>query len=208
MRNSSSQQDSFPGISPARAFSEFFPHLSNLSQASRSFEEAMSVLGIKSGGENPWDPSYWRRGWESNPRIKVLQTSPLPLGYRASILNYIENLHHVSGESAHIYAIVARKVSLPAPRCIRLNSLFDGFFDLGFPQESRSLFRRRRVDVKACAPLKARHLGQFGNDFDVPMVMIVDLFPDRRSVDHEVVSRAVQHRVHAHQGVFQHVGQG
>jgi hypothetical protein len=25
----------------------------------------------------------WRRGWESNPRIKVLQTSPLPLGYRA-----------------------------------------------------------------------------------------------------------------------------
>ena len=26
---------------------------------------------------------YWRRGWESNPRIKVLQTSPLPLGYRA-----------------------------------------------------------------------------------------------------------------------------
>ncbi len=27
----------------------------------------------------------WRRGWESNPRIKVLQTSPLPLGYRASI---------------------------------------------------------------------------------------------------------------------------
>jgi hypothetical protein len=28
--------------------------------------------------------SRWRRGWESNPRIKVLQTSPLPLGYRAS----------------------------------------------------------------------------------------------------------------------------
>ena len=27
--------------------------------------------------------SRWRRGWESNPRIKVLQTSPLPLGYRA-----------------------------------------------------------------------------------------------------------------------------
>ena len=25
----------------------------------------------------------WRRGWESNPRIKVLQTSALPLGYRA-----------------------------------------------------------------------------------------------------------------------------
>ena len=25
----------------------------------------------------------WRRGWESNPRIEVLQTSALPLGYRA-----------------------------------------------------------------------------------------------------------------------------
>ena len=25
----------------------------------------------------------WRRGGESNSRIKVLQTSPLPLGYRA-----------------------------------------------------------------------------------------------------------------------------
>ena len=28
----------------------------------------------------------WRRGWESNPRIKVLQTSALPLGYRAAFL--------------------------------------------------------------------------------------------------------------------------
>ena len=27
---------------------------------------------------------FWRRGSESNRRIKVLQTSPLPLGYRAS----------------------------------------------------------------------------------------------------------------------------
>ena len=26
---------------------------------------------------------FWRRGPESNRRIKVLQTSPLPLGYRA-----------------------------------------------------------------------------------------------------------------------------
>jgi hypothetical protein len=25
----------------------------------------------------------WRRGGESNPRVKVLQTSALPLGYRA-----------------------------------------------------------------------------------------------------------------------------
>jgi hypothetical protein len=30
--------------------------------------------------------TFWRRGWESNPRIKVLQTSPLPLGYRALLI--------------------------------------------------------------------------------------------------------------------------
>ncbi len=29
------------------------------------------------------DRGDWRRGGESNSRIKVLQTSPLPLGYRA-----------------------------------------------------------------------------------------------------------------------------
>src|ERR1043166_3501280 len=33
------------------------------------------------------DWSGWRRGSESNRRIKVLQTSPLPLGYRALSLN-------------------------------------------------------------------------------------------------------------------------
>src|ERR1700683_1143856 len=32
----------------------------------------------------------WRRGWESNPRMKVLQTSPFPLGYRASEGQYSE----------------------------------------------------------------------------------------------------------------------
>src|SRR6185437_5385181 len=35
---------------------------------------------------------FWRRGWESNPRIKVLQTSPLPLGYRAVRTASIANL--------------------------------------------------------------------------------------------------------------------
>ena len=34
-------------------------------------------------GPAPPELGEWRRGWESNPRIKVLQTSPLPLGYRA-----------------------------------------------------------------------------------------------------------------------------
>jgi hypothetical protein len=33
-----------------------------------------------------WRKEGWRRGGESNPRIKVLQTSALPLGYRADHL--------------------------------------------------------------------------------------------------------------------------
>ncbi len=36
-----------------------------------------------------WPGNYWRRGGESNPRIKVLQTSALPLGYRAESIPLI-----------------------------------------------------------------------------------------------------------------------
>ena len=46
--------------------------------------ETEVVNGLKANGKK------WRRGWESNPRIKVLQTSPLPLGYRAGRIQYSE----------------------------------------------------------------------------------------------------------------------
>src|SRR6266702_8969439 len=40
---------------------------------------------------------FWRRGSESNSRIKVLQTSPLPLGYRAlpdiKVASCTQNVH-------------------------------------------------------------------------------------------------------------------
>ena len=42
----------------------------------------------------------WRRGWESNPRIKVLQTSPLPLGYRASKMVMRKTLAHGEGDKS------------------------------------------------------------------------------------------------------------
>src|SRR5271154_1169847 len=71
-------------------------------------------------------------------------------------------------------------------------------------QKSRRLFRRRRVDVKACSPLKSSHLRQLRNDLDVPVIVIVDLFPDRRRMNHEVVRRFIQRRVQSHQRVFQH----
>jgi hypothetical protein len=44
-----------------------------------AFEEVCSVFT----GSRASEVSNWRRGAESNRRIKVLQTSPLPLGYRA-----------------------------------------------------------------------------------------------------------------------------
>ena len=51
---------------------------------------------------NQWDTLKikdleWRRGWESNPRIKVLQTSALPLGYRAGIWGFPEQTVECSG---------------------------------------------------------------------------------------------------------------
>ncbi len=42
--------------------------------------------------------NYWRRGAESNRRIKVLQTSALPLGYRADGLPTSATYH--SNEAA------------------------------------------------------------------------------------------------------------
>src|SRR5690348_3014244 len=44
-----------------------------------------AIIGSRLTRKEPaGDRKVWRRGWESNPRVKVLQTSPLPLGYRAS----------------------------------------------------------------------------------------------------------------------------
>src|SRR5581483_5008258 len=42
----------------------------------------------------------WRRGSESNRRIKVLQTSPLPLGYRAPMLKRASKLSHIAKRSS------------------------------------------------------------------------------------------------------------
>src|SRR5712692_6107876 len=54
----------------------------------------------------------WRRGSESNRRIKVLQTSPLPLGYRALTLNYqrsLEIVHPKAGQLRSGYLMRARQ---------------------------------------------------------------------------------------------------
>src|SRR6516162_772390 len=81
-------------------------------------------------------------------------------------------------------------------------SLSCRLFDLGLAQKPGGLFRRRRVDVEPGSPLEACNLSQLRNDFDVPVIMIVDLFPDGRSVNHEIERRSVEHGVHAHKGVL------
>src|SRR5579883_850286 len=76
--------------------------------------------------------------------------------------------------------------------------------DPRFAQEPRRFLRRRRIDVEARAPFESRHFRQFRNNLHMPVIVIVDLFSDRRSMNHEVVGRPVQHRVDAHQCVLQH----
>ena len=67
--------------------------------------------------------------------------------------------------------------------------------DFGFTQKAGGFFGRRRVDIKAGAPFKARDFCKFGNDLEVPVVMIVNFFADGRSVDHVVVGRKREHIV-------------
>src|SRR5438094_4277771 len=54
-----------------------------LEQPRRPFR-AVAQNWTGASGQELFQSEDWRRGWESNPRVKVLQTSPLPLGYRAS----------------------------------------------------------------------------------------------------------------------------
>src|SRR3989344_6389951 len=75
----------------------------------------------------------WRRGRELNPRIEVLQTSALPLGYRATLQNY-----HIQKSIERRVCLLfllqwlfAQKVRLRFPK-IRLEYLFYRFEDLKF----------------------------------------------------------------------------
>src|SRR5579864_2647862 len=58
---------------------------------------------------------------------------------------------------------------------------------LCFAQESCGFLGRRRINVKTGAPFKTGHFRQLGNNFDVPVIVIVNLFTDGRGVNHEIV---------------------
>jgi hypothetical protein len=84
----------------ARRMFEFEWQENSISQDRRPFQLVVSWAALRlhrwepaltltrrqgrgSEGENMNLEKVWRRGSGSNRRIKVLQTSPLPLGYRA-----------------------------------------------------------------------------------------------------------------------------
>src|SRR4029077_1287190 len=101
-----------------------------------------------------------------------------PLGYRAEPLS-IANLLDLSG---NLRATLLRR---------RLLFLRDRG-NLCFAQEPRRFFRRCWIDVKARAPFKTGHFGQLRNDLDMPVIVIVDFFTDRRGVNHEIEGGPVQ----------------
>lgn len=47
-------------------------------------------------------PQLWRPGWESNPRMRVLQTLALPLGYQAGDTDFTKQFYMVRWESSAI----------------------------------------------------------------------------------------------------------
>ena len=53
----------------------------------------------------------WRRGWESNPRMKVLQTSPFPLGYRAGEISIAKRKLPFSSINCFSVSVVRAKVN-------------------------------------------------------------------------------------------------
>jgi hypothetical protein len=76
---------SFPNtLSEFRQCEAWFngPAKTRLAQVGIDLATRAAILG-HSSVRNYMQGSTWRRGGESNSRIKVLQTSPLPLGYRA-----------------------------------------------------------------------------------------------------------------------------
>src|SRR5450755_2372825 len=45
--------------------------------------------------------------------------------------------------------------------------------DRGFAEEPGGLLGGRRADIEAGAPLESRHLGELGNNLEMPVVVIV-----------------------------------
>src|ERR1700680_1974893 len=103
-----------------------------------------------------------------------------PLGYRAETIKY--------SETGLCLSVLARSLADLTGR---------HGHDLRSADEARGSPGRRGADIKPRAPLEARHFGELGNDLDMPVVMLAGFLSDGRGVDHQVVSRPVEHDVEA-----------
>ena len=135
----------------------------------------------------------WRRGWESNPRIKVLQTSPLPLGYRASALQYSETVPHFQpGRFGR-----GRKTALLIFNCEQQLQSPNGRTEV------------RRYKFKAAAPSQSWPLQiqrQFANE-EIGVLRRMPL-PSAPLADVQLVWHAGLHRLHPADDVLQHGFEG
>jgi hypothetical protein len=82
----------------------------------------------------------WRRGSESNRRIKVLQTSPLPLGYRAQR----QTATQIFIEPGLARQVRANSVFFVRDLCYNTVHEFDAWFDGSFSHEFDWEFARFR----------------------------------------------------------------
>ncbi len=105
-----------------------------------------------------------------------------PLGYRAEASKYNETYMHLS--------VAVRNGSVQT--LVSHANLFKNFVDLarrrrhdlGFAYEACGFLWRGGTNVESRTPLEARHFGEFWNDLDMPVVVVVGFFANGRGVNH------------------------
>src|SRR6202008_756273 len=141
--------------------------------------------------------------------MEVLQTSPLGLlGTAPRAKKYNETGVQMSGQVAR--AGNAGKEQNLSPQadtsCLSARAWAtsrrslagsDGC-DLRVADEARGFLGRSGANIESCAPLEPRYRGELGDDFNMPVVVLVDFFADGRRGDHEGVGWPVQHHIEAH----------
>src|SRR6266481_8520940 len=100
----------------------------------------------------------------------------------------------------------------PRARLASYYHVGSGIFHARLTQKLRSLLGWRGIDVETGSPFKSRRLGQFGHEFNVPVVILVGRILRRRRVHDQVVRWIVEHAVRFHQQqlkrfreIFEHV---
>jgi hypothetical protein len=96
----------------------------------------------------------WRRGSESNRRIKVLQTSPLPLGYRAPVLLFGVRPKKFTCREAGDNFWSGRRDLNP-----RLRPWQGRTLPLSYSRSINNLNPKARIDVPVCRISWRRHSG-------------------------------------------------